>query len=167
LLLPLALSMDFISISEYFYKLFSRLLLIVLLPIAVFISIYLQPMMAPLDGDQHRSEFITVISVVVCLWMFVFIFFNKKIKSARNGQGLREKLEKYFRLTIVRYIFFSVCSLTLAVAFYVSRNDVFTALFIVQLILCGVVWPFSSKVSNDLKLRGDEREMVYYRKDSL
>jgi hypothetical protein len=39
--------------------------------------------------------------------------------------------------------------------------------FLIQLILAGIVWPTSSKVSSDLKLRGDEREMVYYKKDVL
>jgi hypothetical protein len=167
LLLPLAFTMEFISINEYFYKLFSRLMLILLFPIVTFIAIYLQPLIIPIDIETYTAELMLVITMVMSLWLFVFIFFNKKIKTVRNGQGLREKLEKYFRITIVRYSIFSLVSLTLAVAFYFSRNDMFTVFFVAQLILCGLVWPFSSKVSNDLKLRGDEREMVYYKKDTL
>jgi hypothetical protein len=124
--------------------------------------------MAQPEGMQpHESELMVVTGIVISLWSFVFIFGIKKIKSARNGQGLRAKLEKYFLLTIVRYSVFSTCSLILAVAFYLTRDDIFTLFFIAQMLLCGFLWPFSSKVSNDLKLRGDEREMVYYRKDSL
>jgi hypothetical protein len=142
-------------------------MLILLFPILAFITIYLQPLVIPTDLEIYSVELIAVIVIVICLWLFVFIFFNKKIKTVRNGQGLREKLEKYFLITIVRYSIFSLASLTLAGAFYFSRNDVFTVSFVAQLIISGLLWPFPSKVSNDLKLRGDEREMVYYKKDTL
>jgi hypothetical protein len=160
--------MDFTSINEYFYKLFSRLLLILLFPIFIFIWVYLQPSrLTPQDANNPAFELLLIIGVVASFWMLIFILFNKKIKSVRNGQGLRDKLEKYFRLTIVRYIIFSLCSLAFAIAFYVTGNDLFTMFFITQLAFCGLLWPFSAKVSRDLKLRGDEREMVYYKKDQL
>ncbi len=159
--------MDFTSINEYFYKLFSRLLLILLFPIFIFIWVYLQPPHLSLDTGDPEFELFSVLGVVTSFWIIVFIFFNKKIKTVRNGQGLRDKLEKYFRLTIVRYSTFSFCSLTFAIAFYVTGNSVFTMFFVSQLILSGLLWPFSAKVSRDLKLRGDEREMVYYKKDQL
>jgi len=159
--------MEFVSISEYFYKFSSRLLLILLLPILVFIYAYLQPVITPTDLAWHPTQLVLIGGIVLFVWALAFIFFNKKIKSIRNGQGLREKLEKYFRLTIVRYTLFSFCSLVLSVGFLFTRNDAFVLIFILQLIVCGIVWPFSFKVSSDLKLRGAEREMVYYKKDTL
>jgi hypothetical protein len=159
--------MEFTSITEYFYKISSRLLVVLLVPILFFIYVYLQPVLVPTDLQQTPDRFAVVAGGMLLVWIASFIFFNKKIKSIRNGQGLREKLEKYFRLTIVRYTFFSFCSLLLAIGFFLTRNDVFAVVFILQLAVAGVVWPFSSKVSNDLKLRGAEREMVYYKKDTL
>jgi hypothetical protein len=168
LLLPLTPSMDFTSINEYFYKLFSGLLLILLIPIFIFIWVYLQPTsLSHQDANKSVFELFIVIGVITGFWILIFIFFNKKIKSVRNGQGLRDKLEKYFRITIVRYIIFSFCSLAFAISYYLTGDDVFTIFFIAQLIICGLLWPFATKVSRDLKLRGDEREMVYYKKDQL
>jgi hypothetical protein len=158
--------MQFISITEYFYKFYSSLLLIVLIPILVFTGLYLQP--SPIrEAIQTRDIFIVPSSVIVIFWILAIFFFNKKIKTIRNGQGLRRKLERYHQLTIVRYSFFMLTGLMLAFAYYFLRTDVFTSLFVFQLIFLGFTWPTSSKVCADLKLRGDEREMVYYKKDVL
>jgi hypothetical protein len=159
--------MDFITINEYFYKIASRLMLVLLLPITAFVLIYILPNENPAEQLLKQDRFVMVVSTVFLLWIFIFYFFNKKIKSIRNDQGLRKKLERYFGLTIVRYTIFSFCSILLSVAFYFSENDLFTGLFLLQLVLCGILWPTSSKVSSDLRLRGDEREMVYYKKDVL
>jgi hypothetical protein len=163
--LPLNLMMDFVSITEYFYKFSSRLLVMLLLPITAYIWLYMTPIKQSTDIDSNFNAFL--LATIGLLWIFNFILFNKKIKSIRNGQGLRIKLEKYFSLTIVRYSLFTFCALICCVSFYITRDDFFTACFVVQLILCGLLWPRSAKVSNDLKLRGDEREMVFYKKDKL
>jgi hypothetical protein len=93
------------------------------------------------------------------------LIFNKKIKSIRKDQGLRLKLEKYSDLTIVRYSLIAAVCLVLAYGFYLTKDDMITGMFAITLILLGVLWPRSAKVCRDLKLRGDEREMVYYKKD--
>lgn len=136
-----------------------------LLPIMPYTAIYLLP--PPADDYSAYTDERFVLAGIVLLLAFAFFFFNKKIKSVRKGQGLRAKLEKYFSITIVRFIVFEICALALCAAFYLSRNDLFTIAFVAQLVLCGLLWPTSSKVARDLKLRGDEREMVYYKKDSF
>jgi len=159
--------MNFTSINEYFYKLYSSVLVILLTPIITFIALYLLPSETDTENLSLSQYGVLVTSMIFLIWISTFVLFNKKIKSARNGQGLREKLEKYFLLTIVRYIAFSLCSVLLAIAFFYLKHEIFTLLFVLQLIVAGVLWPFSSKVCNDLKLRGDEREMVYFKKDSF
>jgi hypothetical protein len=158
--------MEFTSINEYFYKFNSFLLIIMLMPIVGFIALYLQ--LTPGVNDQYISTtFVITASLIATTWLTIFVFFDKKIKSIRNAQGLRQKLEKYFRLTIVRFSVFACCAFVLLVMFYKTRNDLITLMFLLELVISGFVWPTSSKVANDLKLRGDEREMVYYRKDVL
>jgi lysylphosphatidylglycerol synthetase-like protein (DUF2156 family) len=158
--------MKFISIGQYFYKLYSAVLCIVLLPVLMFIIAYV--FSAPVTPSQHSLLLLLSLSVVVVSdWLIVLFFFNKKIKSIRHHQGLRLKLEKYFRLTIVRYMVIATGCIVLAAGFFITGDDLFTGLFVISLILIGLVWPAPAKVSNDLGLKGDEREMVYYRKDVL
>ena len=104
---------------------------------------------------------------VLVIWIVAYVFLNKKIKSARNGQGLRAKLEKYFALTIVRYSVFAFCSVVFCIGYYFTTDQFFSFCFMLQLLLCALHWPRSPKVANDLRLRGDEREMVYYKKDKF
>jgi hypothetical protein len=61
----------------------------------------------------------------------------------------------------------SSASLILAVGLYLSNSNVFTALYLAGLVLSGILWPTDRKVSADLRLRGDEREMVYFKKDKF
>jgi hypothetical protein len=159
--------MEFTSISEYFYKLYSVVLFMLLLPILGFIALYVRTFTSLHDLELYSDQLMFTSMGVITLWMLVFILFNNKLKSIQNAQGLRQKLERYFRLTIVRYTVFLVCSFALLAIFFVSGNDLFTLIFVMQLLISGMVWPTPSKVSADLKLRGDEREMVYYKKDVL
>lgn len=157
--------MNFLTIGQYFNKLQSTLLLILIIPLLIFTALFFLTAGLPAD---IRSEYYIVISAAAFLdWVMALIIFNKKIKSARNQQGLGAKLDKYFGLTIVRYIILSSASLMLAVGMYLSGSDVFMMLYLVGLLLGGAWWPTPGKVSRDLKLRGDEREMVYYKKDTF
>jgi hypothetical protein len=158
--------MQFISIGQYFYKFYSILLLILLLPIFAFIAVYLAlPEVAILLSST--ALLLAMIALVLCSWLTGFTFFAKKIKSIRNRQGLGLKLEKYFYITIVRYMLCVTGCLILALGFYLTKDDLVTGFFVANLLALGLLWPTSGKVCNDLKLRGDEREMVFYKKDQL
>jgi hypothetical protein len=157
--------MNFLTIGQYFNKLQSALLFILIVPLLIFTTLYL---FAHGMAEDQLSEYYIVISAAVVLdWFMAVVIFNKKIKSARNQQGLGAKLDKYFKLTIVRYSVLSSASLLLAVGLYLSGSDVFMAMYMVGLLIAGILWPTSRRVSDDLKLRGDEREMVYYKKDTF
>lgn len=140
-------------------------MMILLFPIFGFMYCYLAVSDRPALAYYPNQRIVA--GTILALWAISFIFFNKKIKRARKGQGLRVKLEEYFSITIVRFSIFAICSLILSVAFYLTGDDFYSISFIVQLGLCALLWPRSTKVSDDLKLRGDEREMVYYKKDTL
>ena len=159
--------MQFNSISEYFYRCYSTVMLIALIPIIVFIALYLQPVTAEISITQEPLLFVFFSAGVLACWFILFVYSNKKIKSLRNRQGLREKLEKYFGLTIVRFLVLSIAALVLALGFFVAHNDVFTIGFIVNLLFSAWYWPSPANASRELRLKGDEREMVYHKKDVL
>jgi hypothetical protein len=157
--------MTFITITQYFNKLQSALYILLIVPLLVFIALYVY--MSGKPADPREAYYIIIPSAVLLDWVVATILFNKKIKSTRKAQGLGAKLDKYFRLTIVRYSFLSSGSLLLAAGLYLSGSDVFSALYLVMLVLSAVHWPSAAKVSRDLKLRGDERQMVYFKKENL
>jgi hypothetical protein len=157
--------MNFITITQYFNKLHSVLLVLLMVPLLAFIALYFF-----LNGLPTTSgkEYVIIIPATVLIdWLVAMLIFNKKIKSAANEQGLGVKLDKYFQITIVRYSLFSSGSFILALGFYLSGNDLFTALYLVGLVLAGILWPTGRKICSDLRLKGDEREMVYFKKDAF
>ena len=157
--------MEYFTIGQYFTKLNIRLLMIILLLIIAFIAAYLLT-----AGDSEPLPWLTRAQIALIIsgnWLIAFFYYLKKIKSIAKDQGLGLKLTKFFYLTIVRYIIISFGCLFLLYSFYITKDDVITGYFAVNLLLMAVLWPTSSKVCRDLKLRGDEREMVYYKKDQL
>ena len=156
--------MEFITITQYFNKLQAALFLLLLVPLLVFIALYFVE-----DGtlpDSHW-EYSIISAAVLTNWLVTMIISAKKIKSARNEQGLGAKLEKYFGITVVRFSFLSAGNLLLAVGLYLTGSDAFTALYVAGLVLSAILWPTGKRVSKDLKLRGDEREMVYFKRDTF
>lgn len=141
-------------------------MLCLLLPLLTFLALYLQAFETLPKLPQPYLDLVLP-GVLTINWAIAFYLFDKKIKSIRNDQGLRAKLEKYFALTIVRYIQITGGHLFLAAGFYITQEDVVTGIFVASMVLAGLLWPTSAKVCKDLKLRGDEREMVYYKKDEL
>jgi hypothetical protein len=157
--------MTFITISQYFNKLHSALFLLLIVPLLVFIVLYF--LLAGLTPDPRREYLIVIPSAAVLDWMVATIIFNKKIKSMRHAQGLGAKLDKYFEITLVRYWLLSAASFLLALGFYLTGSDIFTGCYLVGLTASAMVWPTGRKVSNDLRLTGDEKEMVWFRKDAF
>ena len=163
--------MNFISITQYFNKLHSALFALMIVPLLLFIALYfLLPEMPPVPRTEYfilREYCIMIVSAVLVAWLMATIIFNKKIKSARNEQGLGAKLDKYFQITIVRYRLLSTASLLMAFGLYLTRSDIFSGLYLAGLIVSAVLWPTGRKVTHDLRLKGDEREMVYFKKDAF
>ena len=157
--------MEFFTIGQYFTKLHIRLLMIVLVLIIAFVSAYFLTAFDP--EPQPWLSYTQMTAIISGVWLIVFVYYLKKIKSIAKDQGLGIKLTNFFYLTIVRYITLALGCLFLLYSFYITKDDRITGIFAVNLALMAVLWPTSTKVCKDLKLRGDEREMVYYKKDQL
>ncbi|HEU5146681.1 MAG TPA: hypothetical protein VFT90_08205 [Chryseosolibacter sp.] len=155
--------MNFISISQYLNKLQILFFVLLMVPLLVFIALYF---FFPDNPVETRTELLIIIPFAAFVdFILGMTISNKKIKSVRNAQGLGAKLDKYFQITIVRYSFLASAGLLLALGFYLSRSDVFSALYVLSLLYSSTCLPTAASVSDELMLKGDEREMVFYKKD--
>ena len=154
--------MNFISVSQYLNKLQILFFVLLMAPLLVFITLYF---FFPDNPVEPRKEYLIIIPFAAIDFILGMIIFNKKIKSVRNAQGLGAKLDKYFEITIVRYGFLASAGLLLALGFYLTKSDVFSALYALSLLLSAMYWPTAARVCHELMLKGDEREMVFYKKD--
>lgn len=155
--------MTFISISQYLNKLQILFFLLLMPPLLVFIALYF--LFPDLPGET-RAEYLIIIPLAALVDLVLgMIISNKKIKSVRNAQGLGAKLDKYFRITIVRYSFLTSAGFVLAIGFFITGSDLFSALYVGNLLVSASYWPSAARVCKELMLKGDEREMVFYKKD--
>lgn len=156
--------MTFISIGQYFNKLQIVFVVLLIIPLLAFIALYV---FADADPETSTEYYISIPGVALLVWALAVTTFDKKIKTARKAQGLGAKLDKYFFATIVRSGFLASASLVLAAGYFLTRNEAFTGLYLVSVFLSLIFWPTGPKVAGELRLKGDEREMIYFKKDKF
>lgn len=161
--------MKFTSLQEYFYKLQNALYLLVLLPLLVFIFLIASP---PDKIVVLAAEDITIIMSLLIGFalvdgVIVSIIFYQSMKKIRKAVLLSEKLDRYYTMALIRYAVITLSCLMMALGYYLTDNLIFISLFAFTLILLFILWPRPSTVCKQLKLKGDEREMVLFKKDSF
>jgi hypothetical protein len=161
--------MKYTSLQEYFYKFQNVLYLLILLPLLTFIILFVFEPQKPAGISEEQFKLIgkILIGLVLIDWLVVLILFHGMFRRARKLGGLGLKLERYYTITTVRFSLLSLAGLVLVAGFFLTETILFSVPLGLDLILFFVLWPRPSKVCSDLKLKGDEREMVYYKKMNL
>lgn len=156
--------MKFNSVKEYFLKLNNTGYQLMMIPLILFIYFYTQsyfldsqPLIEPLTGDYLLLSLI-VLSVVVLT--IVQIKSAKKANRIAAEVGLGIKLEKLGSVLIARMVWKAAITLLMPLGLVVTGNQLFSVLFGITLAWFFLQWPTPGRVSELLKLRGDEREMV-------
>lgn len=159
--------MKFNSIREFFNTLYNILYGILLVPLLIFMYLYLEQQSGSLMSQIVESSLLVwVLSLVVIFeWAMSFVIFHKGMKAVDQRIGFGERLEKYRAITIVRYAIISSSCFVLTVGFYLTQHQVFSALFVMGMILQSSFWPTTYRVAKHLKLKGEEREMIIRKKD--
>ena len=162
--------MKYSSLQEYFYKLHNVLYGIILLPFLVFVVLYWQMQAGNIEGPLKESEeygnlVLGIMGGMVLMdWLISAILFVRSLKATRTLESLGEKLDRYYVFTLFRFALVVSGSLALAIGFYLTENQTFTLVFVGNVAVLIFFWPTASKVCNDLKLKGDERTLVLYKK---
>lgn len=157
--------MKFSSMREYFYKVHNILYVTFLFPLLLFTYLYLENRLVLSQGTHgvlaYLLTFVFLAAVGFARWDFV-----RKIKAIRQLAGLGVKLEKYATALIIQFAIISAVCLMLVVGLWLTASQIFVAAFVVSLIILSWLWPTGSRVCKDLRLRGDERDMVLHKRDA-
>lgn len=164
--------MNFSSIKEYFYKLTNRCYLLVLLPLLVFVYLYFQMQSKKIFPTIQDEELITLILAGITLMCLVnlttvHLLAKKRLVRYSTEPGLGHKLDRYLEIIMLRVGAGSASSLLMALGLLLTGSELFSLLFMLILIWILFQWPSSKKACNDLRLKGDEYEMVLYKKDKF
>lgn len=102
--------------------------------------------------------FVSVFSGLLIL--LAFYIYKKEIKVARTLDTLEEKLSRLFKGSIIHYGILEFASFIPALAFFLTHDHLFTAVYIFILFLMSLNRPTPRKYIQDLYLEGEERDKV-------
>lgn len=164
--------MKYNSVPEYFYKFHARLYALVLIPLLTFVVLYWKMKSGESLGiwqDTTLSYLLLIVFMIVVLieWIVSFFIFRTSLKSILTLGSLGERLDHYYRFTIIRFCFLISGLVLLAIGFFLTQDQYFTILYVGSMVGMGLLWPTSAKVCDDLNLKGEERRLILYKLDKL
>ena len=157
--------MNFSSLKEYFYKLYNACLLRLLLLMGVFLVIYylsLSGLISPYIQEEGLVDFLryTYLGLILITLTIVHLVVYNKLKHDKEVVGLGKKLDLYYIVVRIRMKTILAISLFTAAGLLFTGHEWFSLYFGGMILWFLWQWPTPRKVSNQLKLKGDERTMV-------
>ncbi|MGE0772284.1 MAG: hypothetical protein AB7K37_11265 [Cyclobacteriaceae bacterium] len=164
--------MKFNSIKEYFYKLYNVCYFVTLIPLGVYIYLYLEmqsgALVSPIqDADQLLIIQIAFIIFIVLTLTSVHWLVRKKLSSILGVVSLGDRMDGYYTIAIFRIGMGVAACLMTAAGFYFTTSELFSITFLAVLVWMSFQWPTPRRLCVDLKLKGDEKDLILYKRDQL
>jgi hypothetical protein len=97
----------------------------------------------------------------------VHVIAKRRLRKYSAEVGLGRKLDRYDEIVMFRIAASSASSLMMAAGLLLTGSELFGVLFMGILLWTLFQWPTARKACRDLQLKGDEYEMVFYKKDKF
>lgn len=164
--------MKFSSIKEYFYKLYNICYLLTLIPLGVFIYLYMNMQAGKINILVQERNTILMLQIVVLAFATFFLtivhlVIKKKMKVLSSKMGLGNKMDQYYYLSLIRIGSGAFVSSAIGLGLLYTGSEIFSVFFLGILLWMAFQWPTPKKMCVELKLKGDEKEMILYKRESL
>lgn len=157
--------MEYNSVTDYFSRLQTKSLIFFFISVLLFLTIYylmLVQNLTPVMPDESGILVSYALSGVAFLDGFVSFFLVKMLLAKVTSlPGLGDRMDRYAKVSFLRFILLISGSIMLMVALYLSGNQWVLVFYGVYLSLFLLAWPTRSKLCAELKLKVSEREVVY------
>ena len=157
--------MNYSSLREFFYKLYNICLLMMFIPIGTFLVIYyllLTNQISPSIQSELVERIILIAFPILAILdlTIVHLVVRKKFSLLNKEISLGVRLEKYFSVAVIRLSAIVATSLFMAAGLFLTCSEWFAIYFLGLVVWLAFQWPSPRRVSKDLKLRGDEEQMI-------
>lgn len=164
--------MKFNSVKEYFLKLNNTGYQLMMVPLLVFTyhyaSAYAFTTRVWISDTTYIRSMLVGVGTFACIALTAVHFFVRARAAKISKQtGLGLKLEQLGSVLMKRLVTLALTTLTMPVSLVLTHHIGFALGFIILLIWFFLNWPTPIQVSNLLKLKGDEKEMVLSRGDAF
>lgn len=139
-------------------------------PLLAFVFIYLELDTGGLSALIKDPEIVKMLSYILptismVLAGIAFILFKKNLPQAVGENNLRTKLNSYFTVIVQKYTLFEASSLLAVAGLFLTGNIIYTIIYLAMLLLLSLHRPTVHRISRDLKLKDDERQVVIHKKE--
>jgi hypothetical protein len=158
IIIDLNLLMPFLNIHQYLYRLHIAGFALALLPILLLTFFH----MVSWEQLRFQAQWAWMAFIMLSL-AIVFLSekrYRKKIRETRTLTVLMEKLNRYYKLTIVRMASFCLAMLTLTIGYLLTADNRLTIAFFVMLLNMAWHWPGMKRLERDLTLTATERQAI-------
>jgi hypothetical protein len=164
--------MKFNSVKEYFLKLNNTGYQLMMVPLLVFIyhyaAMYAFTTRVWISDTTVALYLLSGVGVMACVTLTAVHFFVRLHATKISKQtGLGLKLEQLGGVLMKRLIMLGLITLLMPLGLVFTHHIGFTLGFVIMMALFFLHWPTPTQVSNLLKLKGDEKEMVLSRGEAF
>lgn len=157
--------MNFSSVKEYFYRLQSRCYALLLLPLLLLIALYTLQRFAGLTLAVQDEETVLILNIVFPVAVIleltsVHLVAYLKIKKIRQMKGMGDRLDGYASLITLKMMIGVSSSVIVLAGLVLTEEELFIGYFVVCLLFILFQRPTPKQLSNQLQLKGDERELI-------
>jgi hypothetical protein len=146
--------------------------MITLIPLAVFIYLYLKLQAVETNSIIQNPRYLLITQVVFFVIIFgtltsVHLVVKKRMKLLSGKYGLGDKMDRYYTYALIRIAAGALASVIMGGGLFISGSEVFSVYFSLILLWMAYHWPIPKRMCTELRLKGDEREMILYKRESL
>lgn len=156
---------SFSSGKSFNSKLETRYYLILCLPIIGFLPIYLKLSGQPTeDVSAHViTQTAIVVAVLLALTLAGMLYYRKKIRALRELDiSLRQKMVRYFRASILLYLWIEVFGAILVVLYHQTEIGYYSIAFGLHVIVISAERPNKHRLARHLRLKGEDRNAIIF-----
>jgi len=155
------------KMTNYLQKLNNYFHGIIALPLLAFSFLYLEfdsGKLSPPFGERtyyFESGILFIVSIVWVLYLF------RKVKqsiAAIDGHNLSEKLHAYSKVLIRFYLLVTFPGAIAVLLMYLTGELSFSLIYLLELFLLSIKRPHIAGITKDLRLEGEEKEIVMHKK---
>ena len=152
--------------TDYHHRLnliFHAIVAVTMLP---FVWLFLETDANGREGLLEDS-FLIILFLLVCLGLTgtAYMYKKKQLEEINRESILRIKLETYLRIQVVNYALLEGAALFATLAFYLTASYIFVVGYIFILFIFSLGRPNLDRVSRELYLTKEERELLADRKE--
>ncbi len=138
---------------------------IVCVPLVLFAIVYLGYEKAGGLKDTVGDNFSIPVHVLIPLFALAslvgsWLYYRQALKTQLPSSGLSEKLRLFYKLLINRYLILIMGTLLVVLGLYLTREQLFSALYMVMLIASSLIRPTPARLIKDFNLSEEDEKAL-------